>query len=128
MTTEPTTEHPGEAAMQQTGLGHLLFSFDGRARRSAYLIWFVVCFVAAVIAQLMASSPDDLTPRLVLVLILLWPSLAIAIKRFHDRDKSGWWVLLGLIPIIGPIWLLIELGFLPGTPGPNRFGGPLNGF
>ena len=49
----------------------------------------------------------------------------VHIKRFHDRDKSGWWVLIGLIPIIGAIWLLIELGFLKGTPGPNRFGSPV---
>jgi uncharacterized membrane protein YhaH (DUF805 family) len=80
------------------------------------------------LARFVAGSPDDPTPSLILVLILLWPSLAIQIKRFHDRDKSGWWVLLNLIPIIGPIWLFIELGFLPGTPGPNRFGNPLSGF
>jgi hypothetical protein len=49
----------------------------------------------------------------------------VYIKRFHDRDKSGWWVLIWLIPIIGAIWLLIELGFLKGTPGPNRFGSPV---
>jgi uncharacterized membrane protein YhaH (DUF805 family) len=126
MATEPT--HPADAVSQQTGLGHLLFSFEGRARRSAYLMWFVICFIATVVAQLAAGSPDNFTPQLVLVLILLWPSLAIAIKRFHDRDKSGWWVLISLIPIIGPIWLLIELGFLPGTPGTNRFGAPLGGF
>ncbi len=39
-------------------------------------------------------------------------------------DKSGWWMLIALIPIIGSIWFLIELGFLAGTPGPNRFGPP----
>ena len=126
MATEPT--HPADAVSQHTGLGHLLFGFEGRARRSAYLMWFVICFIAMVIAQLMAGSPDNPTAQLVLVLILLWPSLAISIKRFHDRDKSGWWVLLSLIPIIGPIWLFIELGFLPGTPGTNRFGAPLSGF
>ncbi len=57
-------------------------------------------------------------------LILLVPNLAIAIKRWHDRDKSGWWILIALIPIIGWIWALVETGFLAGTPGPNRFGPP----
>jgi len=58
----------------------------------------------------------------VLGLILLIPSLAIAIKRYHDRDKSGWWILILFIPLVGFIWFLIELGCLPGTPGPNRYG------
>ena len=52
------------------------------------------------------------------------PAILVYIKRFHDRDKSGWWMLIVLIPIVGAIWLLVELGFLPGTPGPNRFGPP----
>lgn len=58
-------------------------------------------------------------------LIILIPSILIYIKRFHDRDKTGWWVLIGLIPIIGAPWLLIELGFLKGTDGPNRYGPPV---
>jgi len=44
------------------------------------------------------------------------------VKRYHDRDKSGWWILILFIPLVGFIWFLIELGCLPGTPGPNRFG------
>lgn len=59
-------------------------------------------------------------------LIVLIPSIIVYIKRFHDRDKSGWWVLIAFIPIIGAIWILIELGFLKGTPGPNRFGPPVS--
>jgi uncharacterized membrane protein YhaH (DUF805 family) len=43
-------------------------------------------------------------------------------KRWHDRDKSAWWILIGLIPFIGWIWVLVEVGFLKGTDGPNRFG------
>src|SRR5262245_20024080 len=58
-------------------------------------------------------------------LLSLIPTVIVYIKRFHDRDKSGWWVLIGLIPIIGAIWLLVELGFLAGTPGPNGFGPPV---
>lgn len=57
-------------------------------------------------------------------LLIIWPSLAIQVKRWHDRDKSGWWVLIGLIAVIGGIWVLVECGFLPGTAGTNRFGPP----
>ena len=61
----------------------------------------------------------------IFALFSLIPAIIVHIKRFHDRDKSGWWVLIVLIPIIGAIWLLIELGFLKGTLGPNRFGSPV---
>ena len=61
----------------------------------------------------------------IFALLSLIPAIIVHIKRFHDRDKSGWWVLIGLVPIIGAIWLLIELGFFKGTPGPNRFGPPV---
>ena len=60
------------------------------------------------------------------ILIVLVPAIMVHIKRFHDRDKSGWWLLIALIPLIGPIWLLIELGFLKGTPGPNQYGPPVS--
>jgi uncharacterized membrane protein YhaH (DUF805 family) len=57
-------------------------------------------------------------------LLVIIPAILVYIKRWHDRDKSGWWMLILLIPIVGAIWFLVELGFLPGTPGPNRFGPP----
>jgi Protein of unknown function (DUF805) len=60
----------------------------------------------------------------IFTLLAIIPAIMVYIKRFHDRDKSGWWVLIALIPIIGALCILIELGFLPGTPGPNRFGPP----
>lgn len=70
-----------------------------------------------------AEQMSKLTlPLIVLLLLLLWPSICLYAKRWHDRDKSGWWSLIVLIPIIGGLWMLIELGFLRGTDGPNRFG------
>ncbi len=44
------------------------------------------------------------------------------IRRYHDRNKSGWWMFIGLIPLFGTIWFYVETGFLKGTTGPNRFG------
>ncbi len=49
-------------------------------------------------------------------------SFAVTVKRWHDRDKSGWWVLIGFIPVIGFLWTLVECGCLKGTDGGNRFG------
>jgi uncharacterized membrane protein YhaH (DUF805 family) len=76
---------------------------------------------AAALAAEQAMSQMSL-PLIILFLLLLWPSICLYAKRWHDRDKSGWWSLIGLIPIIGGLWMLIELGFLRGTDGPNRFG------
>ena len=49
-------------------------------------------------------------------------SVAADVKRYHDLDKSGWWVLILLVPVVGFVWFLIECGFKRGTSGPNRFG------
>ena len=50
--------------------------------------------------------------------------IAACARRFNDRGKSSWWVFSGFLPVVGPISNLIELGFLRGTPGRNRFGPP----
>jgi uncharacterized membrane protein YhaH (DUF805 family) len=65
---------------------------------------------------------SNMAPLWIITLIFLWPSLAIYTKRWHDRDKSGWWSLILFVPLIGFIWFLVECGFLRGTDGPNRFG------
>ncbi|MBV9790252.1 MAG: DUF805 domain-containing protein [Chloroflexi bacterium] len=57
-------------------------------------------------------------------LLLIWPGLMLQIKRWHDRNLSGWWILMWLVPILGWIIASVEVGFLAGTPGPNRFGPP----
>ncbi len=122
----------------------LLFGFNGRIRRLHYwlasfgagfalsvfyLTVFMILFgVASTTGDASAamSSPGMIIGLVVLTLVYLvfafWISLAIQIKRWHDRDKSGVWVLIAFIPLVGPIWSLIECGFLDGTEGPNRFG------
>jgi len=59
---------------------------------------------------------------LLLYVPLIWISLAVQVKRWHDRDKSGLWILISLIPLIGPLWAFIETGCLRGTLGPNGYG------
>lgn len=102
----------------------IYFSFDGRiGRRTFWLKGFLpivaISFVVGLIDGL-AEAEGILV--LIWQLLIIWPALALQVKRWHDRDKSGWWVLIALIPIIGGIWALIETGFLEGTDGPNRFG------
>jgi uncharacterized membrane protein YhaH (DUF805 family) len=55
-------------------------------------------------------------------ILVTWISIAVGIKRFHDRNKSGVWILIIFVPVIGGLWYLIECGFLRGTVGPNDYG------
>jgi uncharacterized membrane protein YhaH (DUF805 family) len=116
----------------------LLFSFEGRINRAKF--WLVLLGVAAVevivlsatggSAYLTAADPAMVMQSmsstgyipLIIFIPLFWIGLAANVKRWHDRDKSGWWVLINLVPVIGGLWSLIETGFLPGTRGSNRFG------
>ena len=108
----------------------LLFSFRGRTTRLPF--WVVTLILigwGATFQQFMGpyGPENSMTIGAGLVtlanfVIVLWVGLAVQIKRWHDRDKSGWWVLLNLIPVIGHIWILIECGVLRGTVGENRFG------
>ena len=128
--------------MGSMSMMQFLFSFEGRTNRSAYwlkwtLPYVVVMVVLAVIGSMFAGPTDaygmPLNPPGTMSMIIsaitglvgliaLWPNLGVAAKRWHDRDKSGWWTLIILVPIIGSIWMLVECGFLKGTDGPNRFG------
>lgn len=108
----------------------ILFSFKGRIPRKAYWIWGVVVLIAfSLFAMLVLGilGTDPNVGSLLINLLILWPAFAISIKRWHDRDKSGWWVLINFIPVIGWIWALVENGFLRGTQGPNRYGEDLTG-
>jgi len=106
---------------------------QGRVNRKQLWLYLVLpAVVVSIILSIIDASIGTVDPESGLgllsglwSLIVLIPAIIVYIKRFHDRDKSGWWVLIGLIPIIGALWLLVELGFLKGTDGPNRFGPPV---
>ena len=107
---------------------------EGRVNRKQFWLWLVLPLAAIEILPALGdvatgSYNPELSIGLSRAIFAYWVALILGvivyIKRFHDRDKSGWWVLIDLIPIIGAIWLPIELGLLKGTPGPNRFGPPV---
>ncbi|MBY7914635.1 DUF805 domain-containing protein [Vibrio fluvialis] len=132
----------------------LLFSFQGRIRRQTYWIWNV-CYYLAIVSVIVLLNRwlPGLAPYVLplFMLLILVPDLAVTAKRWHDRDKSSWWLLLNVPLVIGrmtvPIgeasmtttpnvldtgislaallcgsWILIECGFLAGSDGNNRFG------
>ncbi len=108
------------------GMLQLMFSFHGRINRKIFWFATLVLAIGFALADLMTESADDSTVGigLIVMLILIWPSLAVQTKRWHDRDKSGWWNLICFVPLIGSFWVLIELGFLRGTPEENCYGFP----
>ena len=105
-----------------------LFSFDGRIGRQsfwcAYPIILFSGFILSVVLELVkgSSNLNGLFIIVIFTFFFLWPSLAIQVKRWHDRNKSGNWILLNFIPLIGFFWVTIELGFLKGTEGSNAYG------
>lgn len=102
--------------------------FSGRARRSEYW-WFalfsvLVGIVTFALDAALGTDFEGSSSGLITVianLALFLPSLAVAVRRLHDTDRSGWWLLIALIPIIGAIVLLVFF-VQDGTAGQNRFG------
>ncbi len=96
-------------------------TFSGRATRSEYW-WFFLFYIIAYIALIALTVVSESLALLALVFSLgmLIPSIAVGARRLHDTDKSAWWLLLGIVPLIG--LLLIYFLAIPGTQGDNRFG------
>lgn len=103
----------------------ILFSFHGRVPRKVFWLYGVLgpLLVSVMLEMLLGivGVPERRTEMLT-TLLLVWPCAAVSVKRWHDRDKSGWWALVYLIPLIGVLWTLIANGLLRGTASPNRFG------
>lgn len=104
--------------------------FQGRSRRKEYWMFVLLQILVIVPLVLIAIALDGggsgggvvlLGVLAIFVLGLFIPSLAVQVRRFHDQDKSGWFVLLGLIPYIGGIITFVFM-CIEGTRGPNRFG------
>jgi uncharacterized membrane protein YhaH (DUF805 family) len=104
--------------------------FGGRARRAEYWWFALFTLIVGIAASVLDSAlgtdfRGDVTSSgifgLTANLVLLVPSLAVAVRRLHDTDRSGWWILIALIPLIGVIVLLVFL-VQAGTPYQNRYG------
>lgn len=116
-------------------------TFEGRARRSEYWLFSLFLFLSGIPAGFLlmmatlgaagaahteaAGGVAGVSAIILLAIGLFYaamfvPSLAVSVRRLHDSDKSGWWLLLGLIPFGGLVILIFTL--VDGTPGPNRYG------
>ncbi|MCA9213050.1 MAG: DUF805 domain-containing protein [Planctomycetales bacterium] len=122
-----TSDLPYQQA-EHSGWMWILFSFNGRIPRRYY--WGASVLVGVLFLAFMfglmavfGEGSDEVFNGMIFAFIpFVWCTLALRVKRWHDRDKRGWWILITLIPYLGSIWEFIECGCLRGTEGPNRFG------
>ncbi len=96
-------------------------TFSGRARRKEYWLFVLFNFIATLVAAFVDGFLGTSTFSGLYPLAAFIPSLAVGVRRLHDTDRSGWWWLINLVPIVGNIVFLVFL-CLEGTPGENRFG------
>ncbi|MDX5392303.1 MAG: DUF805 domain-containing protein [Caulobacteraceae bacterium] len=101
-------------------------NFEGRTGRSTFWWWILAVFLAAIVAGILDAglSAGDLEPfSLLLTLGLFLPNLAMSVRRLHDTGRTGWWVLIGLIPIIGFL-VLIFFYVQPSNPAGEKYDPP----
>ncbi len=104
--------------------------FDGRASRKEFWMFYLFVMLVSIVGYIgmgigAAMGSDVVVMLFSAVLILFFlatlvPSIAVAVRRLHDADKSGWFLLLSFVPLAGIVLLVFYV--LPGTPGENRFG------
>lgn len=99
---------------------YLYTNFDGRIARKDWWIGIAIIFGISIVLSVLIGGGGLV--QFVVMIILFIGGLSLHIKRFHDRGKPGWWVFVFLIPIIGFIWMIVELGILEGDADANEYG------
>ncbi len=94
--------------------------FTGRARRSEYWFWFLAVIIGAIVTSIIDSIIGVPITYIVFLLGVLVPNIAVSIRRMHDIGKSGWWILVGLIPFVGAIILIVW--FVGDSQPDNEYG------
>ena len=95
--------------------------FEGRAGRQEFWMFVLFSVIVSIVVSIIGNFLHLPFLSGLYGLAVLLPSLGVEVRRLHDIDKSGWWILIEFVPVIGFIWLLVLL-CMAGKPGPNRFG------
>lgn len=104
------------------------FSFSGRARRKEYWMFVLIAVLIAIFLALADGITGTYSSELgfgllggLFLLAILIQSIAVGVRRLHDTGRSGWWLLLNLIPLVGPIIVLVLMA-LEGQSADNAYG------
>jgi uncharacterized membrane protein YhaH (DUF805 family) len=97
--------------------------FDGRAGRPEYWWFALINFIISLVLDVVIPGTIGQVLGGIYAILVLLPSIGVGIRRLHDTNRSGWWLLVGIIPIVGWVWIIVLLA-LAGDIGPNRYGPP----
>ena len=112
-------------AKRQETLLKTFFSFRGRINWSAYWLYNLIFFIVLSIGIAIDIEFTGKSQRVfstIASFLILWPILAVNVKRCHDRNRGWSFALVPLIPILGTLWYFVDIGLFPGSKGINRFG------
>jgi uncharacterized membrane protein YhaH (DUF805 family) len=107
----------------RSGFDHYT-DFDGRASRPAFWWWFLFSVLVGTAARLIDAGIGTTIVSIIVGLGLLLPDISVGVRRLHDTGRTGWWIVIGLIPLIGLIVLLIFF-VQEGDRGENEYGPPM---
>jgi uncharacterized membrane protein YhaH (DUF805 family) len=95
--------------------------FSGRSRRAEFWYFYLGYMIIAIVASLIDLIFRTSLFTIIVSLALVLPTLGVSIRRMHDLGKSGWWILINLIPLVGSIWYIV-LAATEGQPAANQYG------
>lgn len=106
---------------------YLFTSYEGRISRRPFWIAVAIMFALAIVLSIASSILAAIFAPLAYIVTLvsiasIYPACAVYAKRWHDRGKSGWWTLICLIPLVGPLYMIWELGIQPSVEAENNYG------
>jgi uncharacterized membrane protein YhaH (DUF805 family) len=107
----------------RSGFDHYT-KFDGRANRPAFWYWILFGIAVGIAANVLDAILGTFLVSPLVSLALFLPGISVSIRRLHDTNRTGWWILIGLIPIIGIIVLIIFYA-QQSDPGANDYGPPM---
>ncbi|MFE1307643.1 DUF805 domain-containing protein [Streptomyces sp. NPDC058755] len=95
--------------------------FSGRARRQEFWMFFLFNLIVSIVLTVVGNAIDSNILSVIYALAVLLPYLGVAVRRLHDTGRSGWWILIALIPLVGTIILIVFLA-TEGKSEPNQYG------
>ena len=100
--------------------------FKGRARRSEYWWFFLFNVIVSIVASIIDAVIGNQVIEYLAALALLLPNIAVGIRRLHDTSRVGWWILIGLIPIVG--WIILIIFYVQDSHPDNQYGPSPKGY